>query len=444
MNSKSTAPTLSPSVKQSVRRAWRAALIVSGVIGSALQVQPDLAHASDVPDLNPAARHLMMEEYEARSQRSTRFLLEETEARAKGKILVTGQAGETQLFKRVKIMRCEIEVASAGLFASQTFRPQRSRCFNPIFFDLNVETEVPEGSYLVGFENMLQPGLVHVREGELTRLDLQRVSVPRELQRSETPIKVFRDLNHPAEQRKLMWATFASGERFFSVAEYDFGDHYLRRFPLTDAVPNPSYKICERERRPELSLRADRLCRVWNLRHAFAVNELFDLRANGTGTQFSVQSPGDAFPIRLLKQLVAAPMNGQQSLALLPGAYVMEGSVGGKVVRRLIRTPDLDSLEASAYGIPLDVQMSEVAELLERAATEVRERRNRQLSGPTNATNEAPTADGDPDDDDQSLGLSCQNTRLWKTEVRAWCRSDQTTGCARAQAKFCEPLTEIR
>lgn len=444
MNSNSKAHALSPSL--SLRRTLRAALLVSTVLGGALQVEMEPAHASGAPDLNPTARHMMMEEFEARSQRSTRFLLEETEARAKGKILVAGQAGETQLFKRVKVMRCEIEVASSGLFASQTFRPQRSRCFNPIFFDLNVETEVPEGSYLVGFENMLQPGLVHVREGEVTRLDLQRVSVPRELQRSETPIKVFRDLNHPAEQRKLMWATFASGERFFSVAEYDFGDHYLRRFPLTDAVPNPSYKICERDRRPELSLRADRLCRVWNLRHAFAVNELFDLRANGTGTQFSVQSPGDAFPIRLLKQLVAAPMTGQQSLALLPGAYVMEGTVGGKVVRRLIRTPELESLEASAYGIPLDVQMTEVAELLERAATEVRERRTRQLSGPTNGAHEASaaTADGDPDDDDQSLGLSCQNTRLWKTEVRAWCRSDQTTGCARAQARFCEPLTEIR
>jgi hypothetical protein len=219
----------------------------------------------------------------------------------------------------------------------------------------------------------------------------------------------------------------------------------LRRFPLTDAVPNPSYKICERERRPELSLRADRLCRVWNLRHAFAVNELFDLRANGTGTQFSVQSPGDAFPIRLLKQLIAAPLNGQQSVALLPGAYVMEGTVGGKVVRRSLRTSDLDALEASAYGISLDVQLGEVAELLDRAAAEVRERRSRQLSGPSAGADVAtPSADGDPDDDDQSMGLSCQNTRLWKTEVRAWCRSDQTTGCARTQVRFCEPLTEIR
>ena len=407
---------------------------------------PLLAHAASAPDLNPSARHMMMEEFEARSQKGMRFLLEETEVRAKGKMVVRGQAGETQLFKRVKVMRCEIDVASSGVFGSQTFRPKRGRCFNPIFFDLNTETEVPEGSYLVGFENMLQPGLVHVQAGQLTQLALQRLNIPRELQESTTPIKIFRDLNHPAEQRKLMWSTFASGERYFSVAEYDFGDHYLRRFPLTDAVPNPGYKICERERRPELSIRADRLCRIWNLNHALAVNELFDLRANGTGTQYSVQSPGDAFPIRLLKQLIAAPITvqpgRQQFVAILPGAYVMEGTVGGRAVRQTLRSPDLGAIESTAYGLPLDVQMTEVAQLLEQTASEIRNRRSSQLSG-SSAAPGAPTQ-GDPDDDDEPAGLSCQNSRMWKTEIRAWCRSDQSSGCDRNQAKFCEPMTEIR
>ena len=75
----------------------------------------------------------------------------QAQAPATGFLQVNGEAGKFQLMQKVKAVRCDTA--------------KRGACDAPVFFNLKTAQAVPEGTYIVGFENSINPELVRVTAG---------------------------------------------------------------------------------------------------------------------------------------------------------------------------------------------------------------------------------------------------------------------------------------
>ncbi|HEX4922530.1 MAG TPA: hypothetical protein VFV50_00520, partial [Bdellovibrionales bacterium] len=238
----------------------------------------------------PAPALMMTEEMEAAQPASV--------SGPQGQLILAGQAGPTQLFQRAKAARCAVEPKAEG-------RAQvvKGSCATPVYFNLNEPVNLPAGSYLLGFENSLYPGLVEVKNAQTTRIELVRVELPPQAVEG----RVYRDFTKLAEQRKQYFYTWGTGAHFFLQAEYEFGDFYLAQWPVRPAIPNLNYDYCVRKGAP-LADEGAEICRSWKGASFLEITDLFEFDHRGRFTQYWVGRPGGVFKYQFKRNLVGAPL----------------------------------------------------------------------------------------------------------------------------------------
>ncbi|MEQ1878487.1 MAG: hypothetical protein ABL958_17735, partial [Bdellovibrionia bacterium] len=327
-------------------------------------------------------------------------------------LTVRGTAGSSQIFARVRAINC-------GTYRKTgPSEMTKNNCRKPVFFGLNVTTEVEPGFYLLGFENSIYPGFVEVKANESTVIDLARIEIPK----AAKTAKVYRDFTRLVEQRKQYFSVWATGLGFFQQTEYQFGDFYITQWPERPAIPNLIYDYCERKS-PSLSEEAVDICKAWNSASFIEMMDLFEFDTRGRFKQFWVGRPGGVFKFLNKRHLVAAPTQGGDFVSVFPGNYAIEyKNVDGKV-----RTSQLTAGTVTEnYGV-----VPEHPLLKQPAAVDP----------------------FDPAALAQTLGLDlaptsvpqisvCGLVRLWKTEARSYCRRDTDEGCDRAKAAACQPMID--
>nr|BFD58872.1 hypothetical protein CKG001_09790 [Bdellovibrio sp. CKG001]BFD62297.1 hypothetical protein BdHM001_09780 [Bdellovibrio sp. HM001] len=243
------------------------------------------------------------------------------QAQSLGSLTVNGQAAPSQVFKKVKVAQC--------------VQGQSGSCGKPVFFDLNVRQELPAGTYLVGFENTLYPGLVSVQAGQNTVLNLERLDIP--AIKGERVV-VYRNLYSKAEQDKFLSSFFYNKKSFFRLEKGNFGDLYLTGAWEKDSIQRLSYEGCpgrlsERAKNelPEADrkriLEVDQLCNL--VRDASSPSDLaglFDFSSdkNGRIVQNWVSAPGIKMTITHDRYLVATPTRPGSYVMVFPGSYTVQ------------------------------------------------------------------------------------------------------------------------
>lgn len=306
------------------------------------------------------------------------------QAQSMGALQVQGEAGKFQLFQKVKAVRCAPE--------------QRGACDAPVYFNLNKPQSVPAGSYIVGFENSIYPGMVQVNSGQTTNLYLDKVTVPPQVKGQR--IRIYRDFTTLVEQRKIYLEMFILNRHFFRLDSSNFGDLYLAGSWERDFVQRFTYELC-----PKLSTLGDvaagakSVCQAWNTAKVPTdLRELYNFGSDGTFQEMWVTFPGDVIPSKHPRYLVSAPLGEQDFVAVFPGAYRVQAE-GKKTTAYSVKSASLNQIDSSS-GF-----------LLNRFKTFI------------------------------SLeGEDCSSARVWKTESRAYCTSDQLEGCDRSFAEKCEAM----
>lgn len=239
------------------------------------------------------------------------------QAQSLGQLQVNGQAGKFQIFQKVKAVRCEVN--------------KRGVCDAAVFFDLNKPQSLPQGSYLVGFENSLHGGLVEIRAGSTTQLQLHKLTVPAEVRGQR--IRLTRDLTSTIEQRKILQSMYYMNRHFFRLEKQNFGDLYLTGAWDRDFVQRFNYDIC-----PKLSsigkveAVAQKICNIWNnATSPEGLTGLIEVSSAGVLTENWVMAPGDVFPSVHPQYLVATPVSEGESVAVFAGVYKAQSDEKGSV-----------------------------------------------------------------------------------------------------------------
>lgn len=243
------------------------------------------------------------------------------QAQSMGFMTVNGQAAPSQVFKKVKVAQC--------------VQGQSGSCGKPVFFDLGVRQELPAGTYLVGFENSLYPGLVTVQSGQTTVLNLERLDVPAI---KGDRVVVYRNLYSKVEQDKFLESFFYGKKSFFRLEKSNFGDLYLTGAWEKDAIQRLSYEGCParlsekgKNELPDADrkriLEVDYLCNL--VRDATAPADLaalfdFSNDKNGRIVQNWVSAPGIAMDITHDRYLVATPTRPGSYVMVFPGSYTVQ------------------------------------------------------------------------------------------------------------------------
>lgn len=306
------------------------------------------------------------------------------QAQSTGALQVNGEAGRFQLFQKVKAVRCSLD--------------QRGTCDAPVYFNLNKAQAVPVGSYLVGFENSLYPGLVKVEYGRTTTLVLDKVVVPSQVKGQK--IRIYRDFTSLVEQKKIYLEMFMMNRHFFRLDNANFGDLYLAGSWERDIVQRFTYELCPKLRElGDVSLKAKTVCQAWNTAQVPTdLRELYSFGNDGTFEEMWVTFPGDVIPSKHPRYLVSAPLGERDFVAVFPGAYRVQAE-GKKATAYSVRSASLAQIERSS-GFSLN-----------RFKTFI-------------------SLDGE----------DCSSARVWKTDSRAYCTSDQHEGCDRSSAEKCEAM----
>lgn len=318
-------------------------------------------------------------------------------AQAVGTLAVNGAGGENQGFRKVKAVRCDTA--------------QRGSCDNPVFFDLNKPTTVPAGSYIVGFENSINPDLVQVREGQTTTLQLERIDIPTNMK--DNNVRVYRDMGKLVEQKKIYLTMFYMKRHFFFLDKDNFGDLYLAGAWERDFVQRFTYEACVGFDRgydpPSSVLRAEQLCKAWDsAKTPSDLRQLFDFgvqagEKDGSFDQMWVTNPSDMLVMKHPRYLVAVPIKGSTFVSVFPGAYRIsaEGKdKNGNTIRNVSIKAGNYSESGSTWGFSLNV-----GDLFNTLESE-----------------------------------DCGSARTWETESRAYCTSDDQEGCDRSEASSCKPM----
>lgn len=306
-----------------------------------------------------------------------------TQAQAAGALQVNGEAGNLQLFRKVKAVRCVMG--------------QRGSCDAPVYFDLNKPTTVEAGSYIVGFENSIYPDVVTVADGATTTLNLVKLSVPPAARGSR--VRVYRDFSSLVEQKKIYLTMFLMNRHFYRLEKDNFGDLYLTGSWDRDFVQRFTYESCSRiDALGEVSPGARGVCAAWNkAKEPMGLRDLYNFAADGTFQEMWVTFPGDVIPSKHPRYLVSAPMSDQDFVAVFPGSYKVQAE-GGKVAAT-VKAENVAQI-SSAAGNSLNTTRSLIS-----------------------------LSDGD-----------CLKARMWKTESRSYCTSDTLEGCDRIRATSCEAM----
>ncbi len=239
---------------------------------------------------------------------------------ANGNLLVSGNASEFQLFNRVKAVRCEPSESNGSLIAN------RKSCKETSYFAINETRSLTPGYYILGFENSIYPGFIKIGAGESVTIALQPILIS-----GDGIAKIYRNLGSSTEQKKLFFTQFQLAKSMFSLANYDFGDLYLRKFPLEDVMPNIEYSFCDSGFSGDLDPQARGLCNGYNSISFTGMKVFFEFNADSTHNQYVPRIPGDAFRYSFERLLVSAPTSGAGSFVnVFPGDYTIETTVGGK------------------------------------------------------------------------------------------------------------------
>ena len=224
-----------------------------------------------------------------------------------GYLQVNGTPGKFQMFQKVKAVRCDTN--------------QRGACDAPIVLDLNKPQQVPAGSYLVGFENSMYPGMVTVEQGRNTVLNLERVTVPSSVRGQR--VRVYRDFTQDVEQQKMMLEMFAMNHHFNRLEKDNFGDLYLTGTWERDYVQRFTYEICPRlSAYGDVSPEAKDVCTAWNTAQSPTdLAPMYQFNKDGTFQELWVTYPGDMISSKHPRYLVSAPMTDSDFVAVFPGAY---------------------------------------------------------------------------------------------------------------------------
>lgn len=284
-----------------------------------------------------------VENYYSQAKPTKKFLLEGAQTEATGTIVVKGDASPFQIFNRVKAVKCSPSVSNGTIIAN------KKSCTDTVYFGINEPKALTVGFYILGFENSIYPGFVQVSAGEEKTINLQKISIP-----GNGVAKVYRNLSSSVEQKKMMFTQFQLGKAFFSLATYDFGDLYLRKFPLKDLMPNIEYSYCESVSEND-DPQAKSLCRALDAKTFIAMKEFFEFNSDSTHAEYVPRTPGDAFKYTFDRLLVSAPTVGAESFVnVFPGEYTIETSIGGKTSKSNVSTMEKDAAGKSKTSFGLE------------------------------------------------------------------------------------------
>lgn len=234
------------------------------------------------------------------------------QAQSTGSLLVEGEGGRFQIFQKVKAVRCSTQA--------------RGQCDTPVFFDLNKPFNLPEGQYIVGFENSIHPGLVAVRSGATTRLRLERLTIPSSF--SGQKVKVYRDLSQSVEQNKILMSMYYMNRHFFRLEKETFGDLYLTGAWERDFVQRFTYEACSSiSSWSQEEEKAKNVCNAYKTAtQPSGLRELYTFNQDGTMVENWVTIPGALFLSKHPRYLVATPMRDTDFVAVFAGAYKVEAT----------------------------------------------------------------------------------------------------------------------
>ncbi|HWU42936.1 MAG TPA: hypothetical protein VN132_05840, partial [Bdellovibrio sp.] len=232
-----------------------------------------------------------------------------------GFLQVNGTPGKFQIFQKVKAVRCDLN--------------RRGACDAPINFALNQAQSLPEGDYIVGFENSLYPQPVHVDEGQTTVLNLEKLSIPPSVRGQK--IRIYRDFAQPIEQEKILLEMFTIGHHFTRLDKNNFGDLYLAGSWERDFVQRFTYEMCPKlNEYDQASDDAHAVCDAWNgASSPEDLRPIFQFGSDGTFQEMWVTYPGDVIPLKHPRYLVSAPMTESDFVAVFPGAYKVQAEGKG-------------------------------------------------------------------------------------------------------------------
>lgn len=239
-----------------------------------------------------------------------------------GQLSVSGDVSPTQIFSKIRAVRCDANV--------------KSSCDDPIEFDLNQAVQVPTGLYMLGFENSVYPGFVEVVQDQLTQKTLSRLDLPKNFLNT-SGLKVYRDVKSETEKKKVLDELFYNRGLLFEQASFGFGEFYIRTRAQLRALPELDFSNCNKVASAgpdsdDYSLRAKAICNSWvnassSADLALAINFSPAGRSDAEvdsemATIQRLDGNGDLVPLRFLKLLVApvspAPMT---FLSVFPGQY---------------------------------------------------------------------------------------------------------------------------
>jgi murein L,D-transpeptidase YcbB/YkuD len=263
-----------------------------------------------------------------------------------GSLLVSGEAGPTQLFSYVKAIPCKVVKTKVQRASCQ---PEKA-----LAVALNVESKLPFGSYILGFENSIYPGFVKISQ-KLQKLKLEKIQMAEfENRRNSAAYRVIRDFSEPLEKNKNVFQTYYAQQPIFALAQYSFGGLYLKGSLQKDVSSRLSYRACESAVKiRSLSEEARTLCesaKVNSLtpsKEFFAVNKV-NKKADGTFTEKWVSD--DVMDVVVVKHpyhLVAAPLKFGEFVAVFPGSYRLIDEEG-KVIQKF---------DSEAKDVPVDFKV---------------------------------------------------------------------------------------
>ncbi len=243
-----------------------------------------------------------------------------------GELQVIGEAGPAQLHNEVVVSYCAEKL--------------KSNCQSPQSLPLNEVLRLNTGSYMLGFENSIYPGWVNIENGQRTQIQLTKLFVPENL-KSAKQIKVYKDLTDRVEQRKTLWMSFFQRASLFRQAQYSFGDLYPATSDQVDVSRRMNYNLCKElpnwARVSKVTEEAIRICRIYNNAKSFIdLSSLFSFRSvnntdrlqPGSYFQMWMTAPGDQVRVLMRRQLVSAPIRGEDFISVLPGVYRFESENG--------------------------------------------------------------------------------------------------------------------
>lgn len=336
---------------------------------------------------------------------------------------VIGQAGSTQQFQKVVAVKCEQPQFSTN--PKTEMRTINRHCDKPVTINLNEAQNLAAGKYLVGFENTIYPGFVEIVSGQITTIQLQKISLPSSVAK-ESSLRIYRDFTSLTEQKKVYFEKYYFGKGLFRQTVRRFGDFYLAGLTDIDVASQANYSYCAENAIDKLRLVTDIrehakfVCESYNSADSMMdYSDLFRFDGKGAYQEASAEAPGDIIPKKMLRHLVATPMKATDFVSVMPGVYRIAGDSGRTDIR--VTTANLvESYDHLTRAFANSKNKGEDDDT-DLATT---------VSGPAQAAAVAP-----------NVGGSCSTAVLWRTEKRSYCTNDSTDGCNRLTAQDCAEMS---